>query len=371
MRIVVVGAGVIGAAIAEALAVRGAEVVVLDMRSPGRGASHASAGILAPYTEAHENSLLLKLGTRSLAMFDAFVSRAAEHSGRTVEYSRNGTLEVALDSGDVERLKSTQRWLDQTGVSNAWIEGGWLQTCEPAATTRALGGLLVSDHGLVGVSSLVAALVQSARLAGAVFESPVEAVEVMARPNHVDVRTATRRYAADAVVVAAGSWSRRVRIEHQPPLPIRPVRGQLLHLAWELSAPPSRVVWGPKCYTVPWSDGSLLVGATVEQVGFDEHSTAAGVHALLSAAIELLPDAGRAAVEAVRVGLRPATPDGLPAIGPLGTAPRVTIATGHFRNGILLAPLTADLVARQLLDGEIDPVTEFLTPDRFASDART
>jgi len=203
-----------------------------------------------------------------------------------------------------------------------------------------------------------------------VFESPVEAVEIMARPNHVDVRTARQRYTAGAVVVAAGSWSRRVRVEHQPPLPIRPVRGQLLHLEWPTATPPARVVWGPKCYTVPWSDGSLLVGATVEEVGFDERSTAIGVHGLLTAAIELLPDASRASIEAVRVGLRPATPDGLPAIGPLGRAPRVTVATGHYRNGILLAPLTADLVTRQILDEQLDPVLDLTTPDRFLAGPR-
>jgi glycine oxidase len=362
MRVLVVGAGVIGAAVAEALAIRGAEVVVLDMRSPGRGASH---GILAPYTEGHGNTLLRDLGVRSLAMFDAFVARAAERSGRKIEYARNGTFEVAFDRGEADRLKTNQRHLDAAGVPNAWIEGGWVQTCEPAVSERAVGGLLISEHGLVAVSSLVAALVQSARLGGAVFESPIEAVEIAARPKHVDVRTSLRRYTADAVVVAAGSWSRRERVEHQPQIPIRPVRGQLVQLTWTGDALPARVVWGPKCYTVPWSDGALLVGATVEEVGFDERSTAAGVAGLLDAVASLLPKASGAAVEAVRVGLRPATPDGLPIIGPLAAAPRVTMATGHFRNGILLAPLTAGLVAGQILDGQIDPSMEFLAPERF------
>lgn len=144
---------------------------------------------------------------------------------------------------------------------------------------------------------------------------------------------------------------------------VRPIRGQLLHLAW-MGPRPALFVWGAACYTVPWSDGSLLVGATVEDVGFDEHSTVAGVDSLTSAVRRLLPASARAAVEAVRVGLRPATPDGLPWIGPLSAAPRVVMAAGHYRNGVLLTPLTADLVSRLIVDGESDPALAVTSPNR-------
>jgi glycine/D-amino acid oxidase-like deaminating enzyme len=214
------------------------------------------------------------------------------------------------------------------------------------------------------VSSLVSALIQSARLAGASFEAPVEAIAVDPKASHVDVRAGDRRYHADAVVLAAGSWSPRVRVAGVRPLPIRPVRGQLLHLKWTQSNPPSRVVWGSRCYTVPWKDGSLLVGATVEDVGFDETSTVAGVRDLTDAVGELLPASWQASLEAIRVGLRPATPDGLPAIGPFPEAPQVIAATGHYRNGVLLAPLTAELVASAVLDGVSDPALQITTPGR-------
>jgi glycine/D-amino acid oxidase-like deaminating enzyme len=128
---------------------------------------------------------------------------------------------------------------------------------------------------------------------------------------------------------------------------------------------PTRVVWGHDCYTVPWHDGTLLVGATVEDVGFDEASTVEGVRLLTSGVAKLIPDAQHAAVAEVRVGLRPATPDGLPLIGPLTMAPTVTLATGHYRNGILLTPLTAKLVSDCILDGSRDPLLAVTTPDRF------
>ena len=368
MQVVIIGAGVIGAAIAEAMARRGADVTLLDMRGPGRGASQASAGILAPYTEAHHESPLLRLGTRSLDMFDGFVAGVRERSGRPVDYARTGTLEVAFDRAGAERLRGVADWLDVEGVEHEWVEGDALFEREPALSRGAAGGLFVGRHGFVAVPALVDALVHSARLAGAMLQSPVEAVSVApgdgGRPA---VRAGDRQWVADAVVVAAGSWSGRVRVQGAAPLPVRPVRGQLLHLEWRGGARPARVIWGPGCYTVPWSDGSLLVGATVEDVGFDESSTVGGVQALAAAAARLLPAATAAAVGGIRVGLRPALADGLPAIGEI--APAVVAATAHYRNGILLAPLTAELVARLVLDGDRDADLAPVDPRRTRRDA--
>jgi len=365
MTTVVIGAGIIGVAVADALARRGADVIVLDMRAPGRGASQASAGILAPYTEAHEESPLLGLGTRSLNLFDEFIASTAAQSGRRIEYARSGTLEVALDDDDERRLRAASAWLDAAGVDHAWLDAAMLRSVVPAVTSEARGGLRVGSHGFVGVASLVSALAQSARRAGAVFMTPVEAIRIVPGGDQIEVRAGEQRYQADAVVVAAGSWSRRVRVEGVAELPVRPVRGQLLHFRWTAGAPPPCVVWGPRCYTVPWSDGALLVGATVEDVGFDESTTAEGVLKLTEAVVELLPGARSAAFVEARAGLRPATPDGLPAIGPLRSAPRVVMATGHYRNGILLAPLTAEVVANYVIDRKSDPVFEITSPDRL------
>ncbi len=365
MNVLVLGAGVIGVSIADELARRGASVTVLDMRSAGQGASQASAGILAPYSEAHERTPLLEMGTRSLALFDAFVDGLRDRSGRSVHYARAGTLDVALDDVDESRLRAVRAWLDAAGVPTEWLDEHALRSFEPSVAPSARGGLFNPAHGWAGVASLVAALVQSARLAGAVFESPVEAAEIAPHKTGVVVRAGDRRYPADAAILAAGSWSGRIKIAGVRPMPIRPVRGQLLHLRWPDAEPPARVVWGTDCYAVPWPDGSLLVGATVEDAGFHEDVTAEGLRELTSAAGELLPATKNASLVAARVGLRPASPDGLPVIGPLRDMPAVTVATGHYRNGVLLAPLTAKIVADAVLDGTIDAACAVTTPDRW------
>jgi glycine oxidase len=365
--VLVIGAGVIGAAIAEELAHRGAHVTVVDMRAPGRGASQASAGILAPFIESHGESTMLELGRRSLDLYDAFVERASRQSGRRVEYARCGTLQVALTEEDAAKLETAKNDARAIGVDTRWLDRPALVAFEPAVTKSALGALFTPVHGFVGVGDLVTALVSSARFAGASFESDVEVVEIDADTDRVKIRASHRDYDADVVILALGSWSSRLRMKNATPPPVRPVRGQLLHLAWPPQALlPQPVVWGPSCYTVPWSDGTLLVGATVEDVGFDEHSTVAGVRDLTGAVAALLPHASQAAIDDVRVGLRPATPDGLPAIGRFERAPRVMVATGHYRNGVLLAPITAKLVADAVLDDVVDPILKDLSPDRFS-----
>jgi glycine/D-amino acid oxidase-like deaminating enzyme len=179
--------------------------------------------------------------------------------------------------------------------------------------------------------------------------------------NGVAVTTSAGRIESDALILAAGSWSGRVAPVTPP---VRPVRGQLLHLHFD-QRPLSHVVWGTDCYLVPWRNGALLVGATVEDVGFDESATADGVTRLLGASSELLPTVRQARFEGVRVGLRPGTPDELPLIGAASTMPHVYYATGHYRNGVLLAPLTAKLVADLVIDGTRDPDLDLVRPDRF------
>lgn len=366
MTVLVIGAGVVGAAIAEELAHRGARVTVLDMRAPGLGASQASAGILAPFIESHGETTMLELGRRSLELYDAFVERASRQSGRRIEYARCGTLQVALTEDEAVRLESAKNDARAIGVETRWLDRPALSSFEPSVTKSAIGALFTPVHGFVGVGDLVRALVSSARFAGASFESDVEVVEIESANDRATVRATHREYDADVAILASGSWSSRVRVKNATPPPVRPVRGQLLHLSWPSEALlPQPIVWGTGCYTVPWSDGTLLVGATVEEVGFDEHSTVAGVRDLAAAVGALLPHASQASIESVRVGLRPATPDGLPAIGRLERVPRVMIATGHFRNGVLFAPITAKLVADAVLDDVVDPVLANLSPDRF------
>jgi glycine oxidase len=171
---------------------------------------------------------------------------------------------------------------------------------------------------------------------------------------------------ADHVVIAAGSWAGQIAIEGASRLPIHPVRGQLLQLKWN-GPRVRRMTWAERCYLVSWMDGSLLVGATVEDVGFDERNTVAGIQTLLDAVCQVLPEARYAQFVQARAGLRPGSPDGLPVIGSSLALPGVTHATGHYRNGVLLAPLTAELVADLILDGRVDPLLAITNPSRFGT----
>lgn len=363
MTVLVIGAGIIGTAIAEGLAVRGVDVTVVDMRGPARGATQASAGLLAPFLEAHDDPPFLDLAVRSLELYESFIARLRERVSTPIEYARTGTLEVALSDAELTALRVAHRALEKRHVSADWIDGPALRAFEPTLTEAAVAGLLTPAHGLVGASALVKALVESARLAGATFEQPVQAAEIEPGAGQATIMAGGRSYTADWVVVAAGSWSTRVRVRGAAMPVVRPIRGQLIHLAWSGTLP-ARPVWDASCYTVPWTDGSLLVGATVEDVGFDERSTVAGVDDLLSGVRRLLPRSADASVREVRVGLRPSTPDHLPWIGPLPSAPRVVVATGHYRNGVLLAPLTAHLVSRLIVDGEADPLLRLTALER-------
>jgi glycine oxidase len=368
VRIAIIGSGVIGASIADAIAARGGAVTIYDMRPPGQGASQASAGVLSPYIEAKPGSPLLALGARSLGMWDTFITslrdRATGAAAGTVEYARTGTLEVALSEDEERRLRDARTWLSTEGVAHEWLDSTTLPTFAPTVSRTARAGLFISTHGFVNVGALVRALMQAARLSGAVAITPTEIIHVEQKRGVVLVRVGDQHEEFDHVVIAAGSWTRRVRVAGVPVFPVKPIRGQLLQLRWEGAVRPTQSIWGTRCYTVPWSDGSLLVGATVEDVGFDERSTVSGVRELLDAVVELMPEAASASLDAVRVGLRPATADHLPLLGPLKNHPRIVVAAGHYRNGILLAPLTADIVSRLILDDDRDPVLDLLDPAR-------
>ena len=344
MNITVVGAGIIGCAAAYELASRGARVRVVDPRRPGQGATRASAGVLAPYIEGHSDALL-KLGACGLGHYDNFIARVAADAGRPIEYRRIGTLQVACDEAEANELAHAAVRLTLANVPHSLLDGDAAHRLEPALAPAVQSALLIPQHAYVGAAALTSALVDAAARHGVTF-----AAEEIAHINPA---------AGGATVIAAGTWSGRVS-----PAPVRPIRGQLLHLEFPV-APIAHIVWGTRGYLVPWQDGSVLVGATSEDVGFDESSTPEGVRQLLDRAAELVPAARDARVRDVRVGLRPATSDELPIIGASSTMRGVYYATGHYRNGVLLAPLTAMMLADLVLEGRERAEFAFVRPDRF------
>ena len=356
--VVVIGAGIIGCSVARELARRGATVRMFEARTIGAGATQASAGILAPYIEAHDRGPLFDLGLRSLAMYDAFVGDVSGESGLTVEYRRCGTLEVATDTAAAARLRDGA----ETDTALEWLDPSAARGREAALAASIEGAVLAPTHGYVAVSQLMDALAWAALRHGVQIEAAHRVTGVRTSRRDVTINTEDgTTWSADHVVIAAGCWTRQLHCDDPAVSAVRPVRGQLLRLHWR-GAPLRHIVWGPDCYVVPWEDNTVLVGATVEDVGFDERTTAAGVRDLLDAVCELLPEAWRATFIDARVGLRPATPDGLPFLGPSALSNRMVYATGHYRNGVLLAPLTAHVVADWIADRKLDPVLASLRP---------
>jgi glycine oxidase len=337
--VVVAGAGIIGCAVAYELSRRGFRTQVFDSRQVGGGATYATAGVLAPFIEAAAAGRLRQLTLESFRLYDDFVTRVRADSGIDVEYRHCGTLEVAADDEHQKQLNAVADLARAAGFLTEWLDAAPRQGSESR-------GLLIPSQGYVRVEQLIVALRQAAERHAARFHEgePIERVG-LAR-DEIEVHTARQRLTCAALVIAAGSWSDSLGIET---LGVRPVRGQLVRLRWR-GQPLPHILWSADCYVVPWTDGTILVGATVEDVGFEERVTAEGVRSLLDAVGRLLPAAGDATFLEARAGLRPASADGLPVIRASIHSPRVIFATGHYRNGILLAPLTAQKVL-QLVEG--------------------
>jgi glycine oxidase len=364
-EVTVIGAGIIGCAAAYELARRGTSVQIVDDRPAGAGATQAAAGVLAPYIEARHGGPLLELTARGLEVFDRFVADAAAAAGVPIGYQRTGTLDAALDQPSLAIYAETATALAAKGLDARLLDAQAVRVEEPHLSESVIGGLLIPSHGYVSAIELTSALVAAARRHGAQVVEGGRVRRISASGPELLLETERGSLRANAAVVAAGSWASQIEIAGTSArLPVRPIRGQLLQLAWS-GSPLKRVVWGERCYIVPWQDGTVLVGATVEDAGFDERTTVAGISDLLGAACELLPHAWSASLTAAKVGLRPGTPDELPIIGRSTVLPNLIYATGHFRNGVLLSGLTAQLVADALLDGVEDPLLELTRPDRF------
>ena len=362
--VVVVGAGVIGTAITYELATRGASVTLLDCRGAGLGSTQAAAGMLVPYLEGFGRPLL-PLASKSLDMYDAFVDRVSRDAGIGIGYRRTGSLQVATADRPLDELQKMAAEAQASGIECELLDARAARTAEPQLTPEVTGALLMKSHGFVVTTDLTGALASGAIKHGARVRVPARVHRIRPEGDHISIALDNDEpLTAHHVVVAAGSWSGHIDIEGIPPLPVRPIRGQLLQLASDAPAL-NRIVWGPRCYLVPTGRTSILVGATVEDAGFDERTTVAGVRDLLDSACDLVPHLWQAAFVGARVGLRPATADELPIIGRSMKIPGLVYATGHYRNGVLLAPLTARAVADLVLDNRNDPLLMAAAPQRF------
>ncbi|MFV8127989.1 glycine oxidase ThiO [Streptomyces syringium] len=372
--VLVVGGGVIGLVTAWRAAQRGLRTVVADP-APGGGAALVAAGMLAAVTELHHGEQrLLALNLASARRYPAFTAELEEASGQDTGYRACGTLAVALDADDRAHLRELHALQQRSGLDAQWLTGRECRRLEPMLAPGVSGGVRVDGDHQTDPRRLAKALLTACERAGVRFHR-AEAVRVdVTGERATGARLADgTRVAAGATVLAAGSHSGRLAgiPEHVLP-PVRPVKGQILRLrvpgpyAPFLSRTVRAVVRGGPVYLVPRENGELVVGATTEELGWDTTVTAGGVYELLRDAHELVPGITELPLVETRAGLRPGSPDNAPLLGPT-ELPGLLTATGHHRNGILLTPLTGEVMAEVLTTGRLPDEALPFSPRRFSN----
>lgn len=374
--VVVVGGGAIGLASAWRLACRGASVTLVDPE-PGSGASGVAAGMLAPVTEARMGEeALLRLNLASWSRWPGFAAEVEAASGSSVGYRADGTLVAALDAGDRAALDDLAARHQAMGLDVTALRGREVRRLEPGLAPGVRAGFLAAAERSVDPPALVEALRRAATAAGVGFVAAaverIEAAPTTGRVAGVVVAdgAASRRIDAAAVVLAAGCRSAGIAgLSEAARPPVRPVRGEVLTLR-QPPGPPlvthtlRGLVHGFTVYLVPRADGRLVVGATVQERGWDTRVTAGGAYELLRDALALVPGLDDAELVAARAGLRPGTPDDLPLIG-RSAMEGLVVATGHYRNGILLTPITAEAVVAAVAGDPPPPEVGACDPRRF------
>ncbi|POX52966.1 glycine oxidase ThiO [Streptomyces sp. Ru71] len=372
--VLVIGGGIIGLVTAWRAAQRGFATAVVDP-APGGGAAQVAAGMLAAVTELHHGEqTLLGLNLASARRYPDFAAELTDASGQDLGYRRCGTLAVALDADDRAHLRELHALQRQSGLESEWLSGRDCRRLEPMLAPGVRGGLRVDGDHQVDPRRLAAALVTACERAGVVFHRKRAERLTVARERATGVVTGEgEELGAGQVVLAAGSLSGRLAGVPEDVLPpVRPVKGQVLRLTMPDHRPPflSRtvraVVRGGALYLVPRESGELVVGATSEEMGWDTTVTAGGVYELLRDAHELVPGITELPLTETRAGLRPGSPDNAPLLGPT-VLDGLLLATGHYRNGVLLTPVTGDVLAHALVTGELPEEARPFTPKRFSA----
>ena len=378
----VVGGGVAGLSAARELARRGLSVVIIESGLPG-AASHAAAGMLAPQAEANASDELFELLCASREMYPAFAEQLLEESGVSIELDRTGTLYLALAEEDVEEVERRFAWQSRAGLEVERLSADEARRLEPRVSERVRAALRFPRDWQVESRRLVGALAASVTACGARLWTKAAANGVRVAAGRAEgVETSRGFLSAGAVVLAAGAHTSHVPLLFpgregrgaRAGLPvhplIEPVRGQMLCLRQTTSPEPfvRHVVYSPRGYLVPRRDGRLLAGSTSECAGFDASVTAGGVHRIASNAFEIAPEAAALRLADTWAGLRPRASDGLPVLGESGEVKNLFYATGHYRNGILLAPANGEIIADLVTVGTTrwpPRALEAFSPTRF------
>ncbi len=367
-EVAIIGGGVIGLAVARALALRGVrDVLLIERLSLGAEASSAAAGMLAPQAEANRAHEFFYLTCQSRDMYPAFAAALLDETGIDIELETTGTLYLAFTGNDAEELQKRYEWQTKAGLPIEKLNAQAVRELEPAINEDVHAALKFPLDTQVENRRLISALTLANERLGVCMETGTAVTSLKIEHDRVSgVETSRGFISAEAVVIAGGAWSSLLGAGDKalPQLRIKPVRGQML--CFQPSLPLARhVIYSPRGYVVPRRDGRLLAGSTSEHAGFEKQVTAAGVQQILAAALEISPRIASLPLTDAWAGLRPRAADTLPVLGPCAEIAGLYYATGHYRNGILLTPITGELIAGAIVDRTFPAALQIFSPDRF------
>jgi glycine oxidase len=364
-EVIVVGGGVIGCSIAYYLAKDGARVTVLERGEIGGEASSASAGMLAPLAEVEDAGPFQDLALAGLRMFPDLAEALEQESGVDIEHLRSGILRLALTEADAEHLRNFTNCRPPPGLELHWLEPEELCALEPGVSAKARGALYSPEEHQVNADRLVQALARAAEARGVVLRKHMTVTGLATQGTRVlGVRISDGTLYGGHVALAAGAWTPTLVKDLGVNMPIFPARGQIMALPASRAAL-RHILWGEGGYLVPKANGFIFAGATVEQVGFRRNTTVKGLNQLRRMTTSLAPRLAANDTVDAWAGLRPGSADALPILGPVPGWEGLSVASGHFRNGILLSPITGQLIARSILDGSTNEALAPFGPARF------
>jgi glycine oxidase len=359
--VIIIGGGVIGCSIAYELAKKGVKATLLDKGPLLSEASIAAAGMLAAQVETHSPGPFFELCKASRQMYRNWTRELYDYSGIDPQYRSEGIIRVALTEEDEQELQSRLPWIGQEA---SWLAPQELRQLEPALTDKTRGGLYFADDHQVHAIQLGRSLQSALARLGCAVKEHSPAVRLIMNGHRVTgVETAAEKLSADYVILAAGAWSPALLGPLNIQLPVFPVKGQCYSVRPKTPII-RKTVFTHGCYAVPKLDGTLTIGATQENAGFDRTATVQAIASIDQTAAALLPALREAQFVSTWTGLRPGTPDELPYLGQLPDVPGLVFATGHFRNGILLAPMTGCIVSQLVLQEDLSADISAYSPAR-------
>lgn len=362
----VVGGGIIGLSLAYELSRRGLSVTLVEQGEWGGQASSAAAGMLAPLKEFTEPGPVLDLGMKSLSLYPQWVAELEELTGAKIQLCLDGLATVALNDQEAAQLEAKYRWQKEHGHDVQWMSGTEVREVEPLLTEQTVAAIYSPGEGHINNRMLLSALVTACRLQGVTLLSGCVVSGIAVKAGRVvGVETTCGPVRAEHTVITSGAWAGIMLEMLGLSIPVRPVRGQIAAVS-SAGIPLKTVIFGTSGYIAPKKDGKIVIGATEDESGFQRHVTLSGLASVLAGVMPYVPALHGAAFLEAWGGLRPATADGKPLLGAIPGWDCLSIAGGHFRNGILLSPVTAKLMANFIEKGKAEPLSPFL-PERFLS----